>query len=97
MTPERWPQIQDVLQKALELAPAGRSAYLNQACSSDLSLRQEVETLLASSDDVRSSFLQSVRLRVPLTSGTKLGESTLAIVRQRWTDLVEPSFFRVCS
>jgi serine/threonine protein kinase len=74
MTPERWRQIRDVLERALELAPGERSAYLNQACSSDPSLRQEVETLLASSPDVRSSFLQSVPLRAPLTSGSKLGE-----------------------
>ena len=74
MTPERWQTIRDVLEKALELAPGERSAFLNRACSSDQSLRQEVETLLASSDDVRSSFLQSAPLRVPLTSGTKLGE-----------------------
>lgn len=76
MTPERWQQIQDVLEKALELASEQRSAYLNQACSSDPSLRQEVETLLASSDGVRSSFLQSPpsTQRVTLTSGTKLGD-----------------------
>jgi len=76
MTPERWQQIQDVLEKALELASEQRSAYLNQACSSDPSLRQEVETLLASSDGVRSSFLQPSpsTQRVSLTSGTKLGE-----------------------
>jgi serine/threonine protein kinase len=75
MTPERWQQIRDVLEKALELAPGERSVYLNQACLSDSSLRQEVETLLASSDDVRSSFLQSSSaLRVTLTPGTKLGE-----------------------
>src|SRR4029077_7132040 len=34
----------------------------------------EVETLLASSDDVRSSFLQSSAPRITLTAGTKLGE-----------------------
>jgi eukaryotic-like serine/threonine-protein kinase len=74
MTPERWQQIRDVLEKALELTPDERSAYLNLACSSDQSLRQEVETLLASSPDVRSNFLQSSpALRVTLTSGTKLG------------------------
>jgi len=44
MTPERWEQIRDVLEKALELAPGERSAFLNRACSSDQSLRQEVET-----------------------------------------------------
>ncbi len=74
MTPERWQQIRDVLEKALELAPGERSAFLNRACSSDQSLRQEVETLLASSDDVRSSFLQSSAPRVTLAPGTKLGE-----------------------
>jgi len=74
MTPERWKQIRDVLEKALDLAPGERSVYLNQACSSDPSLRQEVETLLASGPDVRSSFLQSSTLRVTLMPGTKLGE-----------------------
>ena len=74
MKPERWQRIRDVLEKALELAPDERFAYLNQACSSDPSLRQEVETLLASSDDVRSSFLQSEPLGVTLTSGTRLGD-----------------------
>jgi serine/threonine protein kinase/Tol biopolymer transport system component len=74
MTPERWQQIRDVLEKAFELAPGQRSAFLDGACLSDPSLRQEVETLLASSEDVRSSFLQSSALRVTITPGTKLGE-----------------------
>jgi len=56
MTPERWEQIREVLEKALELAPGERSAFLNRACSSDQALRDEVETLLASSDDVPSSY-----------------------------------------
>ena len=59
MTPERWQQIRGVLEEALELAPEQRSAFLQRNCSADPSLRQEVETLLASSPDVRSSFLQS--------------------------------------
>ncbi len=74
MTPERWQQVRDVLEKALELVPSERSAFLNSACSSDQSLRQEVETLLASSDGVRSGFLQSSTLRVTLISGAKLGD-----------------------
>jgi serine/threonine protein kinase/Tfp pilus assembly protein PilF len=74
MTPERWQQIREVLEKVLELAPGQRSAFLNQACSSDPSLRQEVETLLASSPDLRSTFLQSSALRVTLASGMKIGD-----------------------
>ncbi len=74
MTPERWQQIRDVLGQALELAPGMRSPFLEQACAADPSLRQEVETLLASSDHVRSSFLQSSTMRVTLMPGTTLGE-----------------------
>jgi len=59
MTPERWEQIRDVLEKALELAADERSAFLDGACSSDPSLRNEVEVLLAQSANVPSGFLQS--------------------------------------
>jgi serine/threonine protein kinase/Tol biopolymer transport system component len=64
VTPERWQQIRDVLEEALELAPEQRFAFLQRNCSSDPSLRQEVEILLASGPDVRSSFLQSSPLLV---------------------------------
>jgi serine/threonine protein kinase/Tol biopolymer transport system component len=75
MTPERWQQIRDVLAEAFDLAPGERAAFLDRACSPDSSLRQEVETLLASSEGVRSSFLQSPPPpRVTLTPGTKLGD-----------------------
>jgi tetratricopeptide (TPR) repeat protein/predicted Ser/Thr protein kinase len=68
MTPERWQQIRDVLEQALELAPEHRSALLEHACSADDSLRHEVEVLLASSDDVRSSFMQSSPIRTAVTN-----------------------------
>jgi len=63
-----------VLEKALELVPEKRSAFLDRPCASDRSSRQEVDALLASGDEARSSFLQSSTLRVTLTAGTKLGE-----------------------
>jgi tetratricopeptide (TPR) repeat protein len=47
LTPERWRQIEQVFNAALERPPAERSAYLTQACGSDDALRQEVESLLA--------------------------------------------------
>ena len=65
MTPERWQQIRDVLEGALELKRDQRSTFLDSACLFDQSLRQEVEALLASSDDALSSFLQSA----PATDG----------------------------
>src|SRR5262249_12188266 len=43
----RWQQINNLLQAALELAPAERSSFIEQACSGDESLRQEVSSLLS--------------------------------------------------
>src|SRR5215472_2509671 len=59
MTPERWQQVKGVMQEALEIAPEQRPAFLDRACSTDHSLRREVESLLSSSNDVRSSFMWS--------------------------------------
>jgi tetratricopeptide (TPR) repeat protein len=59
MTPERWQEIRGVLEKALELEPVQRSAFLDHVCVSDESLRREVEALLDPSDDVISSFLKA--------------------------------------
>ena len=59
MTPERWNQLKCILQEALEVAPEQRPAFLDRACSTDHSLRREVESLLSSSNEVRSSFMKS--------------------------------------
>jgi eukaryotic-like serine/threonine-protein kinase len=59
MTPERWQNVKRVLSSALELEPHHRPAYLDRACARDESLRREVESLLASGDDIRCGFLQS--------------------------------------
>jgi eukaryotic-like serine/threonine-protein kinase len=57
MTPERWQQIKDLLATALELAPAERTAYLDQNCRGDDSLRREVEILLQREAGLSSRFL----------------------------------------
>jgi hypothetical protein len=44
MTPERWQKVKDVLHGALELAPEQRPAFLDDACSANQSLREEVES-----------------------------------------------------
>ena len=59
MTHERWQDVKHVLNSALELEPDQRPTYLDGACAGDDSLRREVEALLASADNIRSSFLQS--------------------------------------
>ena len=71
---EQWKQVREVLADALELRPEDRPAFLNRIYPSDNSMRQEVERLLSSSDEVKSSFLQSSVTRVTLAPGAKLGE-----------------------
>ncbi len=46
MTPERWKQVDQLLQEAMERAPAERAAFLAGACKGDDELRREIESLL---------------------------------------------------
>jgi serine/threonine protein kinase len=74
VTPEQWQRVREVLGEALALKPEDRTPFLDKACSSDPMLRREVETLLSSSNEVRSSFLQSCPSRKALAAGAKLGD-----------------------
>src|SRR5262245_44939483 len=46
MTPERWRQVDQLLQDALDLGPAERAAFLAEACGGDDELRREVASLI---------------------------------------------------
>ena len=46
MTPERWKQVDKLLQEALEQEPAERADFLAEACGDDDELRHEVESLI---------------------------------------------------
>src|SRR5262249_33817282 len=50
MTPERWQQVNELFAAVVEIEPAQRSAFLDEACSDDQMLRSEVESLLASDE-----------------------------------------------
>src|SRR6266850_2531862 len=56
MTPERWLQLKQIFQSALERNPAERSAFLSQACADDPALRSEVESLISSHDQAGDSI-----------------------------------------
>jgi len=47
MTPERWKQIDDLAQAALERGAREREALLDEACAGDDALRREVESQIA--------------------------------------------------
>src|SRR5881397_3241432 len=48
MKAERWKQVNDLFQSAVERAPEERAAFLDEACHGDKGLRREVESLLTS-------------------------------------------------
>lgn len=59
MTPERWQQVMQVLDAALAVDSAERSAFLDKTCAGDPELRREVESLIQSHQQAGSGFLNS--------------------------------------
>ncbi len=74
MTPERHRQVCGILYEALELDAEEREAFLRRVCNSDASLRRELDSLLSSSEDVRTSFMRSSAFRLMLAPGARLGD-----------------------
>jgi serine/threonine-protein kinase len=74
MTPERWQQIKAILEQALETPEQERSAFLDQACAADAEMRQELDSLLKSNEEIRSGFLHSTIPPVTLIRGSMIGE-----------------------
>src|SRR5262245_38917416 len=50
MTSERWRQVEQIYEAALERAPSERHRFLESACAGDQTLRREVERLIAAND-----------------------------------------------
>jgi serine/threonine protein kinase len=54
MTPNRWQEIDKLLEQALEREPGQRTAFLDKACAGDGELRREVESLLVAHEQAGS-------------------------------------------
>jgi eukaryotic-like serine/threonine-protein kinase len=80
MTPERWQQVKQILQSALERNATERSAFLAQACADDPVLRSEVESLLRSSEDAES-FMETPAVQSAAKS--LAGDQTKLLIGQR--------------
>jgi serine/threonine-protein kinase len=63
MHPERWKQVDSLLQAALARRRDERDAFLREACMNDDDLEREVRSLLASEDE-RLFARQKTRLRL---------------------------------
>ncbi|HZM85473.1 MAG TPA: protein kinase [Blastocatellia bacterium] len=57
MTPERWKQIDELAQAALEHAGGERASFLDDVCNGDVALRREVESQIAYQQQA-SKFLE---------------------------------------
>jgi hypothetical protein len=58
MNPERWRQIEQMCQEALDRESAERAAFLDRACAGDADLRREVESLVAQ-QSAANTFLEA--------------------------------------
>src|SRR5438132_11376401 len=58
MNPERWQELDSLLQSALQRVAGERAAFLDEACGGDDSLRKQVEALLAA-HEAAASFIES--------------------------------------
>ena len=63
MDPDRWKQIDDLLQSVLDLPPGERDAFLRRACAGDEALEHEVHSLLTSQRQAET-FLESPAMEV---------------------------------
>jgi TolB-like protein/Tfp pilus assembly protein PilF/tRNA A-37 threonylcarbamoyl transferase component Bud32 len=50
MTPERWQQVEEIFQAALDLSPGERTRYVSEVCAEDTELKRDVEVLLLQYD-----------------------------------------------
>ena len=74
MKAERWKQVNDLFQSAVERASEERAAFLHEACHGDEGLRREVECLLTSHER-SENFIESPAFEVApeLVTNAKIG------------------------
>ncbi|HEX6625558.1 MAG TPA: protein kinase, partial [Pyrinomonadaceae bacterium] len=63
MNAERWRQIDEVFDAALELEPEARAGFLSDRCGGNAELRREVEALLAAHDKA-GGFIETSAMKV---------------------------------
>jgi serine/threonine protein kinase/Tol biopolymer transport system component len=74
MDPERWKQVDDLLQSALQLPIDRREDFVRQACDGDRALEREVRSLLIS-DQEAGSFLRGPAIEVAARAAAQARDS----------------------
>ncbi|HEX4900773.1 MAG TPA: protein kinase [Pyrinomonadaceae bacterium] len=65
MTPERWQQVEEIFQAALDRTPEERARFVSEACANDISLKRDVEVLLSQHESAGDLLAES-NLNSPL-------------------------------
>jgi eukaryotic-like serine/threonine-protein kinase len=56
----RWPDVERVFARAVELPATERAAYIDDACAGDAALRDEVVSLLANTAGARDALRATI-------------------------------------
>lgn len=83
MTPERWRKVENIFQTALDLPPDRRASYLTDACGTDLTLKEEVVSLLASHESGDYSFEDLVPAEIKAKRFDPFGEDVDPLLGKR--------------
>src|SRR3954469_18184038 len=65
MTPERWRRVKEIFALAVDADPGRRRDLVNQLCGGELSLKAEVESLIAAHESVGAATWSSAGSPVP--------------------------------
>lgn len=75
--PARWRRLETLFYQASDMATPDRAAFLDEACGGDISLRRDVESLLASADrtisDLQEPALAAAREFATSLAGKRIG------------------------
>src|SRR5687768_18048204 len=64
MNAERWKEVKKIFDAVVDLEPGPRDRFLDKACSSDPTLRVDVEKLLSSSEEAEAFLEQPAAAQV---------------------------------
>ena len=85
MRRDRWRQIDEIFDAALDLTARERSSFLDDACGDDASLRREVEKMLAiearTGDFIEASALDAATAILASTAAEERREALLGPVQ----------------
>jgi len=66
MSPERWQQVKQIFQSAIERSPSERDRFILEACDNNLNVRTPVQSLISSYDQAETEPIEALAVHVDL-------------------------------